>query len=365
MEKMKKLIKKRWWMIAVFFVSIWTVNGWQGTDYVQADATAYNYYILPSSSSTYLTQADIADMSLQVLCYAKNEIYARHGRLFSSSELQGYFNQQSWYRGSIAPSAFSSSVFNAYEIANIELLKNREFTLSASGYLLDQSGYSYQPIYNYVYGTQGFSDTYVFYGSDSRYIMQSEVNTMTLQEICYAKNEIYARHGRLFNSQELKDYFSTKSWYYGWISPSDFSDSVFNTYELANIKLLKDNEFARSASGYLLDQPGYNIYNVGSYGSQDSSYIFYDSNTRYLTSNDVKNLSLREICYARNEIYARRGRLFDSTELQNYFNQKTWYYGYISPSNFSGAVFNQYETANVQFLKDYEYMLDPRGYQLD
>ncbi len=365
MEKMKKFRKKRWWILAVFLFSIWTVNGWQGADSVQADAVADNYYILPMSSTTYLSQSDIADMPLQVVCYAKNEIYARHGRLFVSSELQNYFNQQSWYRGSISPSAFSASVFNDCEIANIELLKNREFALCASGYQLDQSGYSYQAIYDYIFGTEGFSDSYVFYGSDSRYLMQSEVNTMTLQEICYAKNEIYARHGRLFESQELRDYFGTKSWYYGWISPADFSDSVFNTYELANIKLLKDNEFARSASGYLLDQPGYNIYSVGSYGSQDSSYIFYDSNTRYLTYSDVKYLSLREICYARNEIYARRGRLFDSTELQNYFNQKTWYYGYISPSSFSDTVFNQYETANVQFLKDYEYMLDSRGYQLD
>ena len=157
----------------------------------------------------------------------------------------------------------------------------------------------------------------------------------------------------------------SKYWYNGCISPGDFSDSVFNTYEAANIKLLQDNELARSASGYLLDQPGYNIYAVGSYGNMDDTYIFYDSNSRYLTNNDVRNLSIQEICYARNEIYARRGRLFESMELQNYFNQKTWYYGWISPESFSPSVLNQYETANVEFLKNYEYMLDPKGYILN
>ncbi|MDO4453283.1 MAG: YARHG domain-containing protein [Eubacteriales bacterium] len=363
MRKAKGQVKRRWWIAVMLFCCIFMVGRTKSADTVLADAV-YDY-IIPGSNTYYLTEADISDMPIQVLCYARNEIYARYGRRFESSELQAYFDSKSWYSGSIDPSAFSNTMLNSYETANIELLKNREYALRAEGYLLDQNGYSYQPIYDYLYGKNGFSDSYVFYGSDMRYIMQSEVNTMTLQEICYAKNEIYARHGRMFDSQELKDYFWSKSWYNGCISPEDFSDSVFNTYELANIKLLQDNELARSASGYLLDQPGYNIYAVGSYGSMDDTYIFYDSNSRYLTNNDVRNLSIQEICYARNEIYARRGRLFESMELQNYFNQKTWYYGWISPESFSPSVLNQYETANVEFLKNYEYMLDPKGYILN
>ena len=41
------------------------------------------------------------------------------------------------------------------------------------------------------------------------------------------------------------------------------------------------------------------------------------------------------------------------------------YYGWISPESFSPSVLNQYETANVEFLKNYEYMLDPKGYILN
>lgn len=364
MEKVKKLIKKRWLIAAMLLCCIWSVGGWREADVVKADSYKAYDYIIPGSSNCYLTDSDIAGMSLQVLCYARNEIYARHNRKFDSAELQGYFDEQSWYYGSIESWAFSDNLLNQYEVANVELLKKREFALSSDGYLLDQRGYSYQPVYSYIYGWGSFSDTYVFYGSDTRYISQSEVNSMTLQEICYAKNEIYARHGRLFDSQELTDFFATKSWYYGWISPKDFSSSVLNTYETANVELLKNNEFARSAQGYLLDQPGYNIYSVGQYGSEDSTYIFYDSDRRYLTDADVRYLSLQQICYAKNEIYARRGRLFDSAELQNYFNQKTWYYGYISPQSFDSSVFNTYEAANVQFLKNYEFSLDPKGYQL-
>ena len=271
MRKTKGQAKRRWWIAVMIFCCIFAAGRIKSADTVLADA-AYDY-IIPGSNTYYLTESDIADMSIQVLCYARNEIYARYGRRFESNELQTYFDSQSWYSGSIDPSAFSNTMLNSYETANIELLKNREYALRAEGYLLDQSGYSYQPIYDYLYGKNGFSDSYVFYGSDMRYIMQGEVNTMTLQEICYAKNEIYARHGRIFDSQELKDYFQSKYWYNGCISPGDFSDSVFNTYEAANIKLLQDNELARSASGYLLDQPGYNIYAVGSYGNMDDRCV--------------------------------------------------------------------------------------------
>lgn len=42
-------------------------------------------YVLPQSSSRLLTDADVAGLSLQQINYAKNEIYARHGRLFEFS----------------------------------------------------------------------------------------------------------------------------------------------------------------------------------------------------------------------------------------------------------------------------------------
>lgn len=56
-----------------------------------------NGYILPDSASRKLKKSDLAGMTAQQLSYAKNEIYARHGRVFKSSELQDYFNQKDWY----------------------------------------------------------------------------------------------------------------------------------------------------------------------------------------------------------------------------------------------------------------------------
>ncbi len=85
-----------------------------------------------------------------------------------------------------------------------------------------------------------------------------------------------------------------------------------------------------------------------------SGYIFYDSDTRYLTSADLRGLSSWELKLARNEIYARRGRLFDNSSLQDYFDSCSWYNGYISPKNFNDDSLNKVEKYNVKLIKKYE-----------
>lgn len=76
-------------------------------------------YILDGSDSRYISRSELTGLSKQQLNYALNEIYARHGRKFSSSELQNYFNSKSWYKGTISPSAFDESTLNKYEAANV------------------------------------------------------------------------------------------------------------------------------------------------------------------------------------------------------------------------------------------------------
>lgn len=355
-------------------VCLLTIGGLLGGIQASADAKAYDY-IVPEADIRYMTEDEIVDMPLQVVCYAKNEIYARHGRMFQSQELTDYFEEQLWYYGCISPSDFSGSVLNVYETYNIQLLSDREKALQSGGYVLDQAGYDFSAIYDYIYGYCGYElldDYYIFPDSDCYYLSSIDVEGMTLQEICYGKNEIYARHGRQFVSEELTEYFNTKTWYYGNIAPENFSSGVFNVYETANIQYLSDLENSWSnGAGYQLDQPGYDIYAVGIsayyYGDDrlENDFIFYDSDSRYLTQEEMQGLSLQVICYAKNEIYARRGRMFQSGELQDYFDSKPWYYGRISPESFTSDVFNKYEAANVQLLDEYEHALNATGYQLN
>lgn len=79
-------------------------------------------YILPESDSRYLEIADLEGMTADECRIARNELFARHGRLFDDEELQAYFNSKSWYMGTIEPDDFSDDMFNEYEIANRELI---------------------------------------------------------------------------------------------------------------------------------------------------------------------------------------------------------------------------------------------------
>ena len=240
---MKKDRKKMWQVVCLFVLSM-ILSGTFGAMGAEADAKAYEF-IIPDVDIEYLSSADIQDMPLQVVCYAKNEIYARHGRMFQSQELTNYFEEQLWYYGCISPSEFSSSVLNVYETANIKLLSDRESALRSGGYVLDQPGYDFSAVYQYIYGNISYemqNDYYVFPDSDARYLSNADISGMSAQELCYGKNEIYARHGYIFKSDFWNDFFSTFTWYSGEYPADSFDAGVFNEYEKANLKLAVEME---------------------------------------------------------------------------------------------------------------------------
>ena len=83
-------------------------------------------YLLPDSNTRYLTEADLSGLTHEELCFARNEIFARHGRIFQTPQIAAYFNSKSWYKGTVSAANFSESVFNAYERANISLISEYE-----------------------------------------------------------------------------------------------------------------------------------------------------------------------------------------------------------------------------------------------
>ena len=80
------------------------------------------HYVIPGSDSRYLTETELADLSDRDLMLARNEIFARHGFIFSTDWLQGYFLTQSWYKGTATAAQFDADVFNAFERANVDLI---------------------------------------------------------------------------------------------------------------------------------------------------------------------------------------------------------------------------------------------------
>ncbi len=84
-------------------------------------------YLIPDSDSRYLDRAiDLSGFSQYELRLARNEIYARHGRKFNDPSLQSYFNGKGWYVPTTEADQFSESCLNAYEKANLVLIKDVE-----------------------------------------------------------------------------------------------------------------------------------------------------------------------------------------------------------------------------------------------
>lgn len=83
---------------------------------------------------------------------------------------------------------------------------------------------------------------YVLPNSNSSYLNQEDIRNLSAEELRIARNEIYARHGRRFQSQDLQEYFESKGWYHGTIEPSDFKESLLNDFEKKNAELIKKAE---------------------------------------------------------------------------------------------------------------------------
>lgn len=86
----------------------------------------------------------------------------------------------------------------------------------------------------------------------------------------------------------------------------------------------------------------------------DEDYILPDSGTRKLTNSDLEGLDADELELARNEIYARAGRRFNTDYIQDYFDDKWWYVGTIEPEDFTEDMLNDVEKYNVNFIRNYE-----------
>ncbi|AUC94539.1 hypothetical protein CWS35_09870 [Bradyrhizobium sp. SK17] len=156
--------------------------------------------------------------------------------------------------------------------------------------------------------------------SDSRLLSDADLKALSKDELRIARNEIFARRGRYFNAPDLTARFSKFAWYV----PRSW-DPPLNAVESANVALIDRFELGTGAA------PG--------------GFIFPDSDRRLLTPADLRRLSRDELRIARNEIFARRGRYFDSADLKAYFSRFPWY----APNSWNPKL-NAIEEANVALI---------------
>lgn len=87
---------------------------------------------------------------------------------------------------------------------------------------------------------------------------------------------------------------------------------------------------------------------------EQSQFILPDSDSEYLSYDDLNGIGAEELRIARNEIYARKGRKFQDEVLQAYFEGKDWYEGIYEPDEFQEEMLNEYEMFNRDLITEYE-----------
>lgn len=163
---------------------------------------------------------------------------------------------------------------------------------------------------------------------------------------------------------ERSYYFTDGQLRFAYLEADDACRLYFKDDELLRLRYAEDATKASASIDYdgaggeeydtwnaFALSEGYAVYEDARVASE---YVIADSDSRYLTEDDLRGLSANECRLARNEIFARHGRRFADAALQAHFDACSWYTGTTSPSAFDERVFNEYEAANVSLIREYE-----------
>lgn len=231
------------------------------------------------------------------------EILANHGFVFENNDaeyrgangsIQDYFDARYWYQ--------RRPEFHAAELSPIER-QNRDTVIVAS--MLQNHGLLAPGLMNLF---------------QSRPITETMLARVDLASLRLLRNEVYARHGRPFQTPWLADYFRQQPWY----SPrSDYSDAELSPIERSNIALITKRE----------------------------DELHQGLATRELSPSDLRGIRPEDARLLRNEIYARHGRRFRDPMLRRYFASFAWY---RPNDSFSENQLNETERQNAELIRAFE-----------
>lgn len=75
------------------------------------------------------------------------------------------------------------------------------------------------------------------YTTVTKYTLQ-DLSILDSYGLKITRNEIFACHGRMFNDQELQEYFKRQQWYVPQIAANDFDTSCLNEVEKYNVNII-------------------------------------------------------------------------------------------------------------------------------
>jgi hypothetical protein len=157
-----------------------------------------------------LTDSLLRGQTLYDLRVLRNEVYARHGRRFTTPWLRDYFRQSAWYE----PRAdFTIAELSQNEKDNIKLIQSVE------------------------------TKKHERLSTDT--VFERELDGLFPEVARRLRNEIFARHGRTFKDPSLQSYFASQDWYH---ANAKYDDSMLTPIEKVNIRVIQHYE-ARAREG--------------------------------------------------------------------------------------------------------------------
>lgn len=98
-------------------------SSYQSQQTTSTEATYQSHYdrlLNMDLGSRYLNKSDLSGLTSRELTYLRNSIYAKHGYVFKSDELDRYFSQFSWYHRDYS---VTDDILNSTERANTKLIR--------------------------------------------------------------------------------------------------------------------------------------------------------------------------------------------------------------------------------------------------
>jgi hypothetical protein len=223
------------------------------------------------------------------------EIEAIHGKRFDDEPwLQKYFEERYWYS---ANPNYDSSILNDTERKNLEKLnarRNEDRNVAVSVGDMDK----FQTVA----------------------LTEDLLKNLSMNDLRMMRNEFWARRGRRFTTPGFKQMFEWRDWYK---PASDQSKVKLNPIEEQNVRLIEREE----------------------------AKLREKISTEPITNAMVEGLFIEDLRVLRNEIYARRGRVFKDKELQKYFAAQSWY----QPNpDFKDESLTETESKNLAVIKEVE-----------
>ena len=331
-----------------------------------------------------LRSSDLARVSLYELKLMRGIVFGRHGRIFKDAEIQLYLKEQDWYKPN---PAFQNSMLNNTERRNLDLIRIAEASKHPNVEPGDMRYWQTRPLTVKKLGTHSgaewlvlrseveaihgkrFSEPWLQRYFEERYWYKASENYdpkrlsdielknlatislaqkrsrnvalapgdmelfedkpisaqmlrgLSLHELRLLRNEVYARHGRTFKSEWLTQYFFSQPWY----QPSDtFKDEDLSGADKQNVETIVAYE----------------------------NKIHDELGRQPISRSLLEGLFIEDAVKMRQEIYARRGKVFTKEPwFQTYFESFAWY----KPNpEFAETQLTEVEKRNIATIAAYE-----------